>query len=72
MDKLDEIFKGHKERIYIVIQPWNVGSDRKIKLTGGHLLKNVPFMKLILRGDCIINPLAPKAKIWPPRIEYGP
>ena len=27
MDKLDEIFKGHKETIYIVIQPWDVGSD---------------------------------------------
>ena len=50
MDELNEIFKGHKERIYIVIQPWNMGSDQKIRLTGGHLPKKVPLYEAYFEG----------------------
>ena len=51
MDELDEILKVcHKERIYIVIQPWNVGSNQKIKLTSGHLPKKVSLFEAYFEG----------------------
>ena len=51
MDELDEIFKvRHKERIFIVIQPWNVDSHQKIRLIGGHLPKNVLLFEAYFEG----------------------